>query len=203
PLNGDPFENWPADKEMMASSMMLVSSVQPKSVDVPLSAGEQIIKLTKSALRKSYLFYYLVQKLHVLQMMVFPGDITSWKRAVIEGARSERIDASWRFVERQLTELKRMEREYHFRFFVVIVPLFEQMTSPGFEREAYQARLIEIGRRHDIPMIDPLHAIRRIRPYYPDFFIPFDGHPNGRIYDVIAEEVSKVLIGDLQRHAAR
>lgn len=156
--------------------------------------SQRLVKKVALAMRGSYLLYSLVQRLPFLQMTVFPAVETQWKRTVLAGGTTPRVEASWEFVRGELTEWKLLGDQAGFQLTVVIVPLFEQMTTGGYASSAYQSRLAGIAAEVGIPVVDPLTAIRAIEPSYPADFVPFDGHPTGRIYQVIAKEVFDYLM---------
>ncbi len=191
PIQGDPAEPWPDAEEMIPLSM------RDKAPSGQANAAQQppgLVDWAKGLVRKSYLVYYVVQKAPGLQMKLQPTIETKWKRAILTGEQSSRIDASWRFVEKQLVELKTLSKEHGFDVAVLVIPFFEQMTSTGYDEAAYQTVLERIGQRRDIPVINPLAAIQASRPSYPKCFIPFDGHPNGLIYEIVADEAASYLL---------
>jgi hypothetical protein len=126
-------------------------------------------------------------------MAAFPSIETTWKRLSLKGESSPAIQASWAFVRAQLADLKALSLQARFEPWVLVVPLFEQMTTDEYGTGGYQAHVFRLCQDLGIRVIEPLEAIRRIAPTYPDFFIPFDGHPNGRIYEVVAAEAARAL----------
>jgi len=143
----------------------------------------------KSALRRSYLIYFVVQRVPQLQMRFFPTSETEWKRRILTGESSARLEASWGVVAEKLAEWKNLGDEMGFQLELVVVPLFEQMATQDQPNTDYQDRVRKIASELDIQVIDPLLAIRQIAPTYPADFIPFDGHPTKRIYEVMANEI--------------
>lgn len=188
PMDGGPFD--PLDGDPVPPSK---APVADQGEERATGALQRIGDYTRRALKGSHLFYSVVQRIPYLQLVVFPADETRWKRALLEGRTSKRIEASWSSVERGLAELHDLGEQEEFQLLVLAIPLFEQMVSRSPSLESYQAQLSRICKRHGIRFLDPLEAIRALNPSYPKHFIPFDGHPNGLIYEVIADEVFKFL----------
>jgi hypothetical protein len=192
PMGGDPFAPLVESEE---NTETLSSSDDAENRDRDEAKGKRsgVLKRVEDnircALRESYLIYSLVQRIPYLQMIFFPTVETKWKRGILEGKTSSRIEASWSSVRTELIKLKQLGEKSKFELVVLIIPLFEQMISSGFPQAIYQSKLTQICKEIGVQTIDPLAAIRAIQPSYPDHFIPFDGHPNGRVYEVIAEEV--------------
>ena len=147
----------------------------------------------KNIAKKSYLLYYLVQKIPALQMATSSSDMTAWKRYSLEGGTTPRMEAAWAFVDSQFERFRRLADEHGFEPVLVTIPIFEQMISDDYGRAGYQDYVARLAKKHRIHAIDPLKAIRAIEPSYPRDFVPFDGHPTGRIYAVVADEVARYL----------
>ena len=147
----------------------------------------------KKLAKKSYLLYYLVQKIPALQMATSSSDMTAWKRYSLEGGTTPRMEAAWAFVDSQFERFRRLADEHGFEPVLVTIPIFEQMISDDYGRAGYQDYVARLAKKHRIHAIDPLKAIRAIEPSYPRDFVPFDGHPTGRIYAVVADEVARCL----------
>jgi hypothetical protein len=191
PMRGLPNEPWPEGAEMLPSTM--ISQTGPASSQPGSAARAGIVERAKRVLKNSYLLYTVVQHVPALQARFYPTGETQWKNATLEGRESPRIRSSWTFVESQIVRLKALGVRDNFKTMVVVVPLFEQMISDAYPKAAYQTELIRIGRDHAIDVVDPLPAIRASKPSYPRSFIPFDGHPNGLIYEVVAGVVAAHL----------
>ena len=193
PMPGRPLEAWPEDQEMIAPSMKAPRTT-PRPAQLQ-SAGW--IDAIRGLLKKSYLIYWVVQRIPALQMSFYPSNVTEWKRMTLEGKSSTRVDAAWKFVHSQLAELKRLGTEHNFQVNVIVIPLFEQMVTTGYSDEQYQGRLRSACDALNLSLIDPLDSIRSAKPTYPEFFIPFDGHPNGKVYEPLAEEVSRHILENI------
>jgi len=191
PMRGLPDEAWPEGAEMLPSTMM--PQAAPAAGQLGSAARMSVVERAKRVLKNSYLLYNVVQRVPALQARFYPTGETQWKNATLEGRESPRIRSSWKFVESQIVRLKALGTKDNFKTIVVVVPLFEQMISDAYPKAAYQTELIRIGRDHGIDIVDPLPAIRASKPSYPRSFIPFDGHPNGLIYEVIADVVAARL----------
>lgn len=191
PTEGDPFAD--LSEQNMGPQGQGNSTTPGLEVSRENAGRSYLIGPLMDLLRKSYLLYSIVQRVPYLQMNFFPGAQTKWKRATVEGRTSPKIEASWKFVERKIAELKQLGQDNGFELVVLMIPLFEQMTSPRYSVTSYQTKLTQICDAQGIAIIDPLPAIRAIHPSYPDYFIPFDGHPNGKVYEVIADAVLKWL----------
>ena len=96
-------------------------------------------------------------------------------------------------MEKKLIDLKKFGETNGFEQVIVVIPLYEQMISKSFANAAYQTELLRIGSQNDISVVDPLPAIQAHKPFYPDWFIPFVGYPNGRIYEIIANELKNFI----------
>lgn len=192
PIAGDPLAAWDTADELTPPS------TRPRQRSALSSAGSDddgLLATAKEALRSSYLAYWLVQRVPALFRRVHSDDESKWRSAALTGQTSPRIAASWRFVERKLVELDQLGREAGFALVIVCVPLFEQMTSDAFPNARYQTELARIAAAHDLRLVDPLMAIRAVNPSYPKDFVPFDGHPTGRIYGVIADQLAEAVRG--------
>jgi lysophospholipase L1-like esterase len=188
PMTGAPDEPWQSAKAMIPSTMTSHAAAPARS-----RAPDSLTARAKRMLKQSYVLYNIVQHVPALQMLVYPTNETRWKRAILEGRQSARVQASWAFVDRQMDRLTNLAKRNNFALAIVIIPLFEQMLSDGYPNAAYQSEVTRIGRQHGINVVDPLAAIRASKPSYPRSFIPFDGHPNGLIYDVIADVLAREL----------
>jgi lysophospholipase L1-like esterase len=190
PMVGAPDEPWSDGAEMIPATM----NPQATSWSPPHEGG------FRGLLKRSYLLYNIVQRVPYLLMNVYPTNETQWKRATLEGRTSARIQASWTFVERRIARLNADAVKNDFTLAILVVPLFEQMLSDNYPNAAYQTKLAQIGRAQHIEVIDPLPEIRASKPSYPRNFIPFDGHPNGLIYSVMAN-VAATRLSNLPRVA--
>jgi lysophospholipase L1-like esterase len=198
PMVGLPDEPW-SDRAAMIPATMKPQAAPPSNV-TGSPDGERFSEHARRLLKDSYLLYNIVQRVPILQMRLYPTNETQWKRATLEGKTSARTQASWTFVESQIARLKTDAVENNFTLVILVVPLFEQMISDNYPNAVYQTEIARIGRAHDIEVIDPLPEIRGSKPSYPRDFIPFDGHPNGRIYAVMAN-VAATRVSNLPRFA--
>lgn len=200
PMIGSPEEPWPDGVDMIPPTMSSEKSAVAGKAAArgTISVAERI----KGLLKQSYLLYNVVQHAPALQTRMYPSIETKWKRATLEGVHSPRLNASWAFVESQLVGLKKLSIAHSFDLTVVVVPLFEQMTSSSYPDAAYQSELLRIGRSRGIDIVDPLPAIKAVNPRYPRHFIPFDGHPNGLIYQVVANAAGAHLSSRIGRTIA-
>ena len=76
---------------------------------------------------------------------------------------------------------------------VVTEPIFEQLTSNGYGGKGYQHVVVKLCAKHGIDVMDPLEAIRTVGPSYARDFVPFDGHPTGRVYGALADALADAL----------
>ena len=190
PIQGDPNAIWSADESLIPQSATKVS----KSTDTVKSRKkENSGSVVKSLFRESYLIYGIVQRIPYLQMKLSPSHETAWKQSTLEGKSTPKIDAAWAFSQSQIEELRDLGKQNDVPVMMVAVPLFEQMVAKGFATSEYQDRLKNICGKNEILFVDPLESILKINPSYPECFIPFDGHPNGKIYAVIADKVAKAV----------
>lgn len=199
PMIGQPFESFAGKyftTEPVANSDKNTESRADTSKNVA-NTGQHLIDSVRRILRQSYLVYFVVQRVPRLQMAFFPSKVTNWKKAILQGQNSPRITASWTYIQQKIVKLKQLGHEFNFKLLVLVIPLFEQMTSSSLQNAAYQSRLIQICYDNQIPIIDPLPGIRAIKPTYPRDFIPFDGHPTGRIDKAIADEVFTYLTNEM------
>ncbi len=186
PMSGDPSETPPAAAAIESDD----GASSPRPANRPAAGG---LARIQGFLKKSYVLYFVVQRVPALQMAFFPTDVTRWKRATLEGRGSARIDAAWAHVARRMAELVSLAEEIGFELIVIPLPLFEQMTSSIYSRSLYQDRLETICGELGITFLDPLSEIRAIEPSYPRDFIPFDGHPRRRVYEALAGAAAAVL----------
>jgi lysophospholipase L1-like esterase len=191
PMTVEPLAAWPDGQPLVPPSMRAPAAATTATGES--SGGAQLVERIRTAAKNSYLLYLLVQRVPMLQMAAFPSIETTWKRLSLKGESSPAIQASWAFVRAQLADLKALSLQARFEPWVLVVPLFEQMTTDEYGTGGYQAHVFRLCQDLGIRVIEPLEAIRRIAPTYPDFFIPFDGHPNGRIYEVVAAEAARAL----------
>jgi len=195
PMLVEPFSAWPAGEAVVPPSM------RPAAPPAPAAAASQsgnapstgIVEWLRGAAKSSYLLYFVLQRVPFLQMAAFPALETKWKEAALKGQTPPAIEASWRFVRGQLLEFKDLSLQAGFEPWVLVIPLFEQMTTDGYGTAGYQAQVVRICQELGIGVVEPLEAIKRLKPTYPEFFVPFDGHPNGRIYEVVASETARAL----------
>jgi lysophospholipase L1-like esterase len=192
PMVGRPFEPWTETDEMIPPTMVpRTAEATGNSQASPSSGG--LYSSVKNLMKKSYLAYNIMQRIPALQRTVNRSAEGEWKAAVLNGDTSPRITASWKFVEKKLVELQKLGAEQKFDVVVVLIPIFEQMLSTSYTNAAYQTEILRICKAKGIAAVDPLAAVQASQPSYPDCFIPFDGHPNGRIYRVIADELADHL----------
>ena len=71
--------------------------------------------------------------------------------------------------------------------------IFEQMTAGYTDLRGYQGRVRRICARIDAEFVDPLPAILATGPSATTDFVPFDGHPTGRVYGAIAAAIAEHL----------
>jgi lysophospholipase L1-like esterase len=210
PMIGKPDEPWPEAVAMTPVSLRLAKASAAPSSLAALATAEKAatpdprrpktaIAWIRFMMRKSYLAYWVVQKVPAIQLYVYASKETLWRRATLKGIETPRMKAAWQFVEEQLKALRELGARHEFEVVVVIIPLYEQMMASGFSTESYQGIFKQIGQRLEIPVVDPLPAIREMQPTFEKHFIPFDGHPAGPIYRRIAKVLAEELDSGLLR----
>ena len=194
PTPGNPDAPWPKENGPIVPPSMKPAPAKAADQGNKATATKQgIIDSLRKTAKESYLIYYTFQSVPGLQMAIAPQNLTIWKRAILTGRVTPRIESSWEFVDTQLLRFRKLADKYSFQPVVVIVPIFEQMTTNGYGNTGYQDVVTRLGNKHGITVVDPLGTIRAIEPSYPGDFVPFDGHPTGRIYGAIADELVKSI----------
>ena len=194
PTPGDPSAPWPASLGPMRPASMQPIPEQGRVQDVAATPERKgWLGWAHGLAKQSYSAYFLVQNVPALQMSLAPSDLSLWKRAILRGETSERIAASWAFVDSQLERFQRLSERHAFVPLVLIIPAFEQLTSERYREAGYQPEVRRLCQQHGLRVLDPLQAVLGIEPSYPGDFVPFDGHPKGRIYGALARELGRLL----------
>jgi lysophospholipase L1-like esterase len=113
--------------------------------------------------------------------------------AVITGEQNEAAERGWRQVERSLVVMEQRCEAEKILLFVAVLPRRDQISGDNRAR-GYDERVLAIGERHGIAMVDllpDLSAAYRLRGA--SLFIPWDGHNAVAANQVIATRLGATL----------
>ena len=146
----------------------------------------------KAVLRQSQLLFVLRYRCGGWVRQVSPDRIERWANAVLEGESSPRLDLAWGAIETQLARAKSLLDPVGVRLLVVVIPMPQQFMG-NFPRASYQERVLAMGQRVGVEVLDVEPEIRAHADGWRDLFIPYEWHLNERGHELVAEELRRVI----------
>lgn len=111
---------------------------------------------------------------------------------LLAGESSAEIERAWKLVAEALQELVQLSQEHHFKVLLIIFPSPMQMAQE-FPHERYQSIIKSLADKYAIPTLDVRKKFREAYTTFESLFIPYDGHPNERAYQITAQQLSLFL----------
>jgi lysophospholipase L1-like esterase len=134
-------------------------------------------------------------------------------RDIVEYSASRNPDSharAWSHFESSLIDTDKLLGKRGIKFAILTIPESYQISSSDIDNEYWvnisgidvwpTARVMDIAKRHGIPVLDVTDVLRQFRNQYPDIQLYFPGdinHPNSIGHQIIGQEVAKYLM--LQR----
>ena len=151
-------------------------------------------------LKRSALVTWVYYSLLVPRQGRAPGG-KSIEDAVISGDYNEAAERGWRQVERSLAGMKRRCDAKEVSLLVAILPRRDQVSGDN-PSPAYNARLLAIGEKNRITMLDLLPDLSAEYHHTgASLFIPWDGHNSGAANQVIAKRLAPVLASAMTKRS--
>ncbi len=166
--------------------------------DARLGAAEEVaqapaVRSVRNFVKRSRLLYFVTNRVRVLQARFTADYQSSTFMSVLEGRSDPRVEAGWRRIEADLTQLAGLCRERGSSLLVAIMPMSEALGG-RHPRAEYPARILDMCRRHGLRCADLHPPFQQALAGGGSPFIDYDeAHPNEAGHAIIAREVYPAL----------
>jgi lysophospholipase L1-like esterase len=193
----------------------MISNYHPNSVILAFYVNDVVKRFTPSpsrhdagnalknriiyALKKSVLLLALREALHSIQQTLAPTNAYLRQQALLSGEDDVAIEDGWEQVEESLSTMKKVADNHNIAFMLVSLPRRDQVDGRLF-LDDYNKNLQMITEQYKIQMVDLLEPLQRgYKTHNGGLFIPWDGHNSEIANYIIAEEISKVMLINLDQ----
>ncbi len=121
------------------------------------------------------------------------------EQAILRGEDDEEIKERWLQVERSLDKIKQVADNRNMIFFIASLPRRDQVDG-RLPWNAYNNHLKTITEKLGISMLSMLEPLQKgYEAHNTKLFIPWDGHNSKIANHIIAQEITKEMLGQLKK----
>jgi hypothetical protein len=166
----------------------------PKSALV-MSTGisHRIIYLIK----KSVVLLVLRDGISAIRQLIYPSYGFLYEKSILTGGNDLGVEKGWNQVDKSLEKMKELCDKNHIILYILLIPRRDQVN--GQEKIfVFNNKLQELSSKNNIPLIDTLESLSiGYKKYLENLFIAWDGHNSKFSNEIIANDLSKILIKNI------
>jgi lysophospholipase L1-like esterase len=147
----------------------------------------------RNVIKRSRLIYGALEGWRLFASRGTPDPQTLFRMAVLEGSTSPQITDGWNDVRTEVQRLRALAERGKFHVLMVTYPI-PLAVEQSFPNSSYPARLQQIAKQEDIPVLDLDPSFRAALHGHESLFISYDGdHPNAEGHAIAAREIVDYL----------
>jgi lysophospholipase L1-like esterase len=145
----------------------------------------------RNLLKRSRLAYVTLAALRGLRA---PDELTRLRTQVLDGEDTEDVERGWTQVDAAVARMARLATREGFRLLLVTFPIPAAVATP-FPLSTYPRRVLEIGTRRGVPVLDLTTIFRPAYHGHESLFVAYDGdHPNAAGHALAATAIADWLV---------
>jgi len=143
-------------------------------------------------LKRSRLLLLLRARYSSLLNRLNPSPEFRHQSAMLTGSADAFLQRGWNEIDRSFGELSSLSHQLGFTVVLVIFPMAEQLMN-RYPNASYPAKVKAIAKENHIPFIDMTPVFEKNFSGFGSLFIEWDGHPNGKAYNLTAGELARFM----------
>lgn len=144
-------------------------------------------------LKRSRLLLLLRDRSGKLINRLSPSPEYQHQLSLLNGTPDGFVQRGWGEVDTSFAELSNLSEEYGFDVVLVFFPMADQLMK-NYPNASYPSKAKDIAGRYGIRFIDLTSAFAKNFSDFGSLFIPWDGHPNAKAYNITAREIAQYML---------